>query len=281
VPSYILKLKCPDKPGIVASISQGLLELDSNILRNSEYRDEASQIFTMRCVFEVNIETEEQVSEKLQSRISELGADVTIRNKDTPKKALIMVSKFDHCLLDIFYRIKSGELNLEIAAVVSNHPDLKQVTEQNGFTFKHIPVTADNKEAAEQELRTIIDEHQVEFVTLARYMQILSPSFCSDYSGKIINIHHSFLPGFKGADPYQQAHDRGVKLIGATAHYVTAELDEGPIIAQDVTPVSHLETKTEMATLGRDVERVVLSKAIKAHCEDRIFSLGNRTIVFQ
>jgi len=277
--TYILKLECPDRPGIVASISQGLLEADANILRNSEYRDEPSQSFTMRCVFETDLCSVADVNNSLSQRIQDLGATVSIRDKQTAPKAIIMVSKYDHCLLDIFYRIKSGELNLDIVTVVSNHPDLELVTKQNGFNFVHVPVTSESKKEAELSLRQIIEDNQVESIILARYMQILSPEFCKDYSGKIINIHHSFLPGFKGADPYQQAYDRGVKLIGATAHYVTAELDEGPIIFQDVTTVSHLDSKDEMVTMGRDVERLVLSKAVKAHAEDRIFLLGNRTVV--
>jgi formyltetrahydrofolate deformylase len=191
-----------------------------------------------------------------------------------------MVSKTDHCLLDLLYRWENGELPVDIPVVVSNHDDLRPIVERHGLTFVHIPVTAATKPAAEAQLMALVEEHAIDFVVLARYMQVLSDNLCSQLSGRIINIHHSFLPGFKGAKPYHQAHARGVKLIGATAHYVTADLDEGPIIEQDVVRVTHAYTAEQLVAHGRDVERLVLSRAVRRHAEDRVLMVGVRTIVF-
>ncbi len=280
VKTYVLKLSCPDQPGVVASIAQGLLELGANIIANSEFREPQTNTFCMRSVFETTIETPQKVSDALLQRSASLQAHLSIRDRSVPRKALLMVSKYDHCMIDLFYRIHSGELSLEIPIVVSNHNDLHDLAVAHDAQFKHIEVSADAKQKAEQQVAELIDTHAIDFIVLARYMQILSPAFCDAHAGSIINIHHSFLPSFKGADPYQQAWDRGVKLIGATAHYVTPELDEGPIITQDVAAVTHRETRNELATKGRDVERRVLSRAVKAHAEDRIFLLDHKTVVF-
>ena len=193
---------------------------------------------------------------------------------------LLMVSKFDHCLVDLLYRWGLGELPVDIPLIVSNHPDLAPVAKRYGIPFVHVPVTRDTKPEAEAELLRLVAEHQVDFVVLARYMQVLSDDLCGKLSGRIINIHHSFLPGFKGAKPYHQAHERGVKLIGATAHLVTADLDEGPIIEQDVVRVGHRHTAPELVAIGRDVERIVLARAVRLHAEDRVVLTGSRTVVF-
>jgi formyltetrahydrofolate deformylase len=206
----------------------------------------------------------------------------TLHIRETAKKprALVMVTKESHCLRDLMYLLELGELPIEIPLVVSNREDLKQLVESHGIPFLHLPVDSSNKMAQEKALIAKVEELKIDFVVLARYMQILSGQFCASLPGKIINIHHSFLPGFKGAKPYHQAHDRGVKIIGATAHFVTADLDEGPIIEQDVAHVTHSSTPEELIALGRDIERRVLAKAVKLYAEDRIFIVGHRTVIF-
>ena len=280
MPVHILRLSCPDRRGIVASISQGLLDLDANILQNAEFSDQPSDTFCMRTRFDAEIFDSEEILTALASRTEELGATVQVRREDHPRRAILMVSKYDHCLVDLLYRRNSGELALDVPLVVSNHPDLRDVVLRNGVEFEHVPVTRDTKPAAEARLLELFNRHNADFVVLARYMQILSDNLCSELKGRAINIHHSFLPGFKGAKPYHQAWERGVKLIGATAHYVTADLDEGPIISQDVAQVTHRETADQMVVKGRDIERLVLSRAVKAQAEDRIFRIGDRTVVF-
>lgn len=280
MPVHILRLSCPDRTGVVASIAQGLLELNANILQNTEFSDPATNTFCMRTRFEVEQYDSSVLLEALRERTEALHANVHIRREDQPRRALLLVSKYDHCLLDLLYRRKSGELSLDIPLVVSNHPDLRDVVIRNDVDFEHVPITKDTKPQAEARLLELIERHQIDFVVLARYMQILSPALCEALVGRAINIHHSFLPGFKGAKPYHQASERGVKLIGATAHYVTAELDEGPIISQDVAAVTHRDTAEHMVIKGRDIERLVLSRAVKAQAEDRIFLIGSRTIVF-
>ncbi len=205
---------------------------------------------------------------------------LAVRPAEERCRTLILVSKFDHCLLDLLYRWKSGDLPIDIVGVVSNHEDTRGLVEYYGLPFLHIPVTEDTKADAEAQLLKIVEAEDVGLVVLARYMQILSDSLCGALAGRAINIHHSFLPGFKGAKPYHQAHDRGVKLIGASAHYVTADLDEGPIIEQDVVRVTHAETPQRLVAIGRDVERRVLSRAVRDHAESRVFLSGRRTIVF-
>jgi formyltetrahydrofolate deformylase len=222
------------------------------------------------------------VAERLAPTAAGLGGDLRVRREDHRRRALVMVSKFDHCLLDLLYRVRTGELPIELPVVVSNHPDLREVVEREGIEFVHVPVTADTKGEAEARLAALVEAHEVDLIVLARYMQVLSDDFCARHPARIINIHHSFLPGFKGAKPYHQAWERGVKLTGATAHFVTAELDEGPIIVQDVEAVSHRHSPEQMATRGRDIERRVLAAAVTAFAEDRIFLLANdRTVVFE
>lgn len=277
---FILTLKCADARGIVAGFAAGLLELDANIIANKQFTDHATNTFVMRTVFEDDLEDPSEVVDHLEARRQAFDAELRVRRVDDHPRLMILVSKYDHCLVDLLNRHHAGELAAEIPVVVSNHEDLRNIVEREGIEFRHLPVTPDTKIEADAALLAMIDEDDIDLVVLARYMQILSPAVCDVLRGRAINIHHSFLPGFKGARPYHQAWDRGVKLIGATAHYVTAELDEGPIITQDVTPVNHSDTPGSMVIAGRDIERLVLSKAVRAHVEERVFLIGHRTVVF-
>jgi formyltetrahydrofolate deformylase len=278
--THVLALRCADTPGIVARVSTGLHELGANIVENAQFTDPVTGTFCMRTVFDVDIETSDGVTKALAAWTDSLDAQMWLRRLDDAPNIVIMVSKYDHCLLDLLYRHHSGELQANIIGIVSNHQNMAPVAERAGIPYHHIPITADTKPQAEEALLAIVDEHDVKLVVLARYMQILGDEFCRQLSGRIINIHHSFLPGFKGAKPYHQAWARGVKLIGATAHYVTADLDEGPIITQDVRPVSHMDTPEDMVVVGRDIERDVLSAAVKAHLDEKVFLVTNRTVVF-
>jgi formyltetrahydrofolate deformylase len=278
---HILTLACPDRPGIVASIAHGLLELGANILENAQFGDTATRTFCMRTRFESPIDDADAIRHALEPRARELSATVDVHGVERRTRTLVMVSRYDHCLVDLLYRVRAGELPVEVPVVVSNHTDLAGTVAHHGISFVHVPVTKEARDEADARLLALVDEHAIDLVVLARYMQILSPAVCARLAGRAINIHHSFLPGFKGARPYHQAWDRGVKVIGATAHYVTADLDEGPIIDQDVARVSHAHTPEEMVIIGRDLERVVLSRAVKAHAEGRVFLLGHRTVVFQ
>jgi formyltetrahydrofolate deformylase len=277
---FILTLKCADVRGIVASFATGLLELDANIIANKQFTDHATNTFVMRAVFEDDLEDPREIAAHLKSRVQQFDAELRVRRADDRPRVMILVSKYDHCLLDLLIRHHSGELEADIRVVVSNHDDLQEIVEREGIEFRHVPVTPETRAQADEELLRLVEEYEIDLVVLARYMQILSPDICDRLAGRIINIHHSFLPGFKGGRPYHQAWDRGVKLIGATAHYVTADLDEGPIITQDVTPVNHADTPASMVTAGRDIERLVLSRAVRAHVEERVFLIGHRTVVF-
>lgn len=279
MPTHLLTLTCPDRPGIVATVAQGLLGLGANIVESAQFGDEATSTFCMRIRFEAPIDDPTEVAGALQGRTSDLHADLAVRRWDRPTRTLVMVSAYDHCLVDLLYRWRAGELPIEIAIVVSNHPDLGPLAELSGVAFEHVPVTPETKPAAEARLLDLVSGHDIDLVVLARYMQVLSDDVCRRLAGRAINIHHSFLPGFKGARPYHQAWTRGVKVIGATAHYVTSELDEGPIIDQDVARVSHSQGPDDMRVAGRDVERVVLARAVKAHAQGRVFLLGGRTVV--
>lgn len=281
MPNFILTMSCPDRKGLVAAMSAALVDLDANILQNAQFSDPATETFCMRTRFEAPIYEADEIAARLEPVATDLNGRLQIRREDRQRRALLMVSKYDHCLLDLLYRRGTGELAVDIPLVVSNHPDLRDVVLRHGIEFEHVPVTKDTKPQAEQRLLDLVGTHRIDMVVLARYMQILSDDLCAQLPGRIINIHHSFLPGFKGAKPYHQAWERGVKLIGATAHFVTADLDEGPIIAQDVGTVTHAQTADDMVAKGRDIERTVLSRAVKAHAEDRIFLLDNaRTVVF-
>jgi formyltetrahydrofolate deformylase len=282
VPVHILTLACPDRPGIVASVAEGLLELDGNILENAQFGDEATATFCMRTRFETPVVRAGEIEAALGARAAALGADLQVRPEDQRVRTLVMVSKVDHCLIDLLYRVEMGELPIDVPVIVSNHTTLADTAARHGIgiPFVHIPITRETRPEAEAKLLALVAEHDIDLVVLARYMQILSDDLCRELAGRVINIHHSFLPSFIGARPYHQAWERGVKIIGATAHYVTAELDEGPIIDQDVARVGHSQSPEQMVVVGRDLERVVLSRAVKAHAEGRVFLLGHRTVVF-
>lgn len=277
---YVMTVRCADGPGIVHAFSSALLEVSGNILDNAQYGDPFTSQFCMRTRFESPLDDVDAVRALLQPAVDRFDATFTLRNEDHHERALILVSKFDHCLLDLLYRWRAGELPIEIPLVVSNHPDCAELCAGYGIPFVHLPVTKDTKAEQEAAIQALIAEHDIDFVVLARYMQVLSPEFCGAFPGRIINIHHSFLPGFKGARPYQQAYERGVKMIGATAHYVTADLDEGPIIDQGVVAVDHTMDATTLSIMGRDVERQVLARAVRHQAEDRIFLIGHRVVVF-
>jgi formyltetrahydrofolate deformylase len=275
----IATLQCEDQPGIVHAMTSAVLACGGNIIENQQFTDEPTNTFVMRTRFESS-QGIEAARKSLNEGLGKFSPTLHIRPTQSKPRALVLVTKESHCLRDLLYLLELGELPIEIPVVVSNHEDLRALVESHGFTFIHLPVTAAAKAAQEQELLTLIQKHSIDFVVLARYMQVLSNDFCAALPGRIINIHHSFLPGFKGAKPYHQAHARGVKIIGATAHFVTANLDEGPIIEQDVAHVSHTSTPDDLIALGRDIERRVLAKAVKLYAQDRIFIVGERTVVF-
>ncbi|MFF6781252.1 formyltetrahydrofolate deformylase [Streptomyces sp. NPDC012510] len=278
---YILTLACPDKQGIVHAVSSYLFMTGCNIEDSQQFGDHDTGLFFMR----VHFSAEAPVSvDKLRASFAAIGdsfqMDWQINRADEKMRIVLMVSKFGHCLNDLLFRASTGALPVEIAAVVSNHTDFAELVGSYDVPFHHIPVTRDTKADAEARLLEIVRAENVELVVLARYMQVLSDDLCKQLNGRIINIHHSFLPSFKGAKPYHQAHARGVKLIGATAHYVTADLDEGPIIEQEVERVGHGVTPEGLVAIGRDVECQALARAVKWHAERRILMNGRRTVVF-
>jgi formyltetrahydrofolate deformylase len=277
---YLMTLQCKDQPGIVHAASTAIVAVGGNILENDQFTDPVTKLFCMRTRFETLAGDFEDVRNRLTTNLSKFAPTLGLRPEDARRRVLIMASTSDHCLADLLYRQGNGDLPVDIAAVVSNHPDLEPLATRYGVPFYEIPVTATSKLESEARLRDLVEDFAVDFVVLARYMQVLSPELCDELRGRIVNIHHSFLPGFKGARPYHQAHERGVKLIGATAHFVTADLDEGPIIDQDVIRVSHARTPGELVALGRDVERVVLARAVKLMAEDRVALVGGRTVIF-
>ncbi|MEY4347615.1 MAG: hypothetical protein RIS43_34 [Actinomycetota bacterium] len=278
--SLTLGFSCPDKPGIVHSVSSFIVNVGGNITQSQQYEDRETQLFFMRVEFDVADETTiESVKAEFATIAQHFSMKWKLVESSSRERVLIMVSQYEHCLNDLLFRQRSGALDIEIPLIVSNHPDLAEMAAWYGIPFVHVPV--DDKAAAEKRLRELISEHSIDLVVLARYMQILSDDFCRDFAGSIINIHHSFLPSFKGAKPYHQAHHRGVKVIGATAHYVTAALDEGPIIEQEVARVDHAFTPEELAAVGRDVEAQALARAVRWHAEHRVYLSGLRTIVFK
>ena len=276
---YIITLSCPDKPGLVLAVSTWLVANSCNILDSDQFRDGSNNTFFMRVHFEG-----EAKLKALEHSFEPVATGNQISWQIWPcsqkPKVLIMVSKQEHCLTDLLFRAKNGELPIEIGLVASNHIEAKPIAAAQNIDFRHLPIYSDSKTAQEKLLLEEIAQRKINIVVLARYMQILSPEFCHAMAGKIINIHHSFLPGFKGAKPYHQAFEHGVKLIGATAHYVTAELDEGPIIEQGIERVGHRNTVSDLVNVGRDIERVVLAKAVKYHAEHRVLMNGHRTVVF-
>jgi len=275
----IATLKCADQPGIVHAMTTAILNCAGNIVENQQFTDHTTNTFVMRTRFESS-QGLQPARESLVSSLAKFSPELKIRQAAAKPKALILVTKESHCLRDLMYLVELNELPIEIPLVVSNREDLKELVQGHGIPFLYLPIDSSNKVAQEKLLLSKIDELNINFVVLARYMQVLSPEFCAALSGKIINIHHSFLPGFKGAKPYHQAHDHGVKVIGATAHFVTADLDEGPIIEQDIAHVTHASSPEELIAIGRDIERRVLAKAVKLYAEDKIFIVGDRTVIF-
>jgi formyltetrahydrofolate deformylase len=277
----ILTLSCPDQPGIVARVAACLYERGANILDAMQYDDQETGRFFMRVLFDPG-ETEVEVLRQAIGTLGEtLSMDWRLRDRKQRRRVMILASQQDHCLADLIWRWRQGELPMDITAVVSNHPQSTfPHTDLKGIAFHHLPVTPQTKPQQEAQLWDLIQETRTELVVLARYMQVLSDDLSSKLSGRCINIHHSFLPGFKGAKPYHQAHARGVKLIGATAHFVTADLDEGPIIEQDVERISHRDTPRDLVRKGRDIERRVLARGVRAVLEDRVLLNGFKTVVF-
>lgn len=274
----VLTLSCPDQPGIVHAVSGLVGEAGGNILQSAQFGDPDTGLFFMRV--SMDVPAVEPVKTRVEALADDFKMDWNLDEIGRPLRTVIMVSKEGHCLSDLLYRVRDNALPIDVKAVVGNHPDLAPIATFYQVPFILVPVTKDNKPDAEQRLLDLVEAEKVELVVLARYMQILSDKLCGRMSGRIINIHHSFLPSFKGAKPYAQAHDRGVKLIGATAHYVTADLDEGPIIEQDVARVDHTLNVAAMQKQGQDVERRVLAQAVKWHAEHRVLMNGNRTVIF-
>ena len=279
---FILKITCADRPGIVAGVAQCIAEQDGNILESAQYSDETSGQFFMRVAFAppecLKIDAFRTAFAPIAAR---LAFDWQVHDAARKMRAAIMVSKGGHCLNDLLYRTAAGRMPMEVTSVISNHSTWQRRVEHEGIAFHHLPITTDTKASQEDELLRLFEAQQVDLVILARYMQVLSHGLCQAWSGRIINIHHSFLPGFKGAQPYHRAHDRGVKMVGASAHYVTGDLDEGPIIAQDVSVIDHADRVDDLIAQGQDTESRVLARAVKAHIEHRVILNGNRTVVFK
>jgi formyltetrahydrofolate deformylase len=281
--TYTLRIQCDDQPGLVAKVAGFLASNGCNIVDAQQFNDAANQRFFMRVVFTAS---EAAGLADLRKNFAPIADDLamewSIRDNAVPQKVVLMVSKFDHAFGDLLYRYRIGELNMEVVAIISNHPKEALTTSLMGeIPYHHFPITKDTKAEQESRIKQVVSETGAELVVLARYMQILSDDLAAFLSGRCINIHHSFLPGFKGAKPYHQAYDRGVKMIGATAHYVTADLDEGPIIHQDVEAISHADTPDDLVRKGRDIERRVIATAVQHQLEDRVFLNGHRTVVFR
>jgi formyltetrahydrofolate deformylase len=280
--SAVLLISCPDQKGLVARITDFVFRRNGNILHSDEHIDEEAGLFLMR--IEWNLEgfalARPEIRPAFQPLAQELKLQWELRFSDEVPKSAILVSKYDHCLYDILFRHRAGELKADIRVVISNHPDLRHLAEYFGIEYLVFPITKENKPAQEALMIEELRRREIEFIVLARYMQILSANFVAAFPNRIINIHHSFLPAFVGSQPYHQAHRRGVKLVGATSHYVTTELDAGPIIEQDVIRVSHRDSVEDMIRKGRDIEKVVLARAVRLHLENRVLVYGNKTVVF-
>ncbi|MBN2546003.1 MAG: formyltetrahydrofolate deformylase [Spirochaetes bacterium] len=281
--TIILKLTCKDKKGIIAKISSFIYEHSGNIVNLDQYTDKEKNLFFMRLEweesgFDINEANIDKNFAKFLS-INNINGDFSIYFSKNMQKCAIFVSKYDHCLFDILLRHKSGELKCQVPLIISNHIDLEKIAKYFNIDFYHLPIDIQNKEKTEKKQIDLLKKYNIDFVVLARYMQIVSANFISFYPNKIINIHHSFLPAFKGAKPYHQAYERGVKIIGATSHFVTEQLDQGPIIMQDIIHVSHKDNIDSMIIKGRDIERRVLSNAVNLYIENRIFLCENRTII--
>lgn len=282
----VLTLACPDRPGITARVTGFLFERGANILDAQQFNDRAASggtdRFFMRVVFDPDGSTAERLRADFAALAGAFGMEWKMAREGRPRRTIIMVSKFDHCLVDLIYRWRTGELAIDPVAIVSNHPREAAIRVDIGdIPFHHMPVTPETKPAAEASLRALAEETDAELIVLARYMQVFSDELSAHFGGRAINIRHSFLPGFKGARPYHQAHARGVKIIGATAHFVTADLDEGPIIHQDVERITHADSPEDLVRKGRDIERRVLAEAVRLFAEERVLMNGGRTVVFR
>ena len=283
-PHYILTVSCRDVPGIVARVAGFLLDHKGFIIESAQFGDASTQQFFLRMEFRIDNggPNEETLKHAFQTNVAQpFAMHWQLVDKARKSRVLVMVSNFGHCLNDLLYRYTTGQLAIEIPAIISNHTQWQDVANYHHIPYYHLPVTKDNKASQEAHIQRIIEEYGIDVVVLARYMQILSDQFCTHYNGRIINIHHSFLPSFKGAKPYQQAFDRGVKLIGATAHYVTADLDEGPIIEQEVARVDHTHSPQQLAAIGRDMECFALTRALTYHVEHRVLLNGDKTVIFK
>jgi formyltetrahydrofolate deformylase len=278
-----LLVSCPDRRGIVAALAQVLYGHGANIFDSDQHTDPVAAQFFQRLHFDLSdLQTDRGTLERAIQEVAErFGMQCELHYQNRAKRVAIFVSKYDHCLYDLLLRHQSGELRCELPLIVSNHPELERVAGQFGVRFELVPISPENKALGEGRQRELLREHDVDLLVLARYMQILSPEFIAGFTGKIINIHHSFLPAFVGGKPYHQAYQRGVKLIGATAHYASAVLDEGPIIEQDVVRSSHRDSIDDLVRKGRDLEKVVLARAVRLHLEDRVLVYGNKTVVFE
>ena len=278
---FVLTLSCPDRPGIVVAVAGLLAARGGNIVESQQYGDQDTGRFFMRVQFTVPDQSGDELRAGLTELAPELDLEWSLWDTAVPPRVLILVSRAGHCLNDLLHRQRSGQLGIEIAAVASNHPDLRPLTQTYGIDYHHLPVTPDTRAWQEGEILTLVEHYRIDFVVLARYMQVLSDDWCAKLAGRVINIHHSFLPGFKGARPYHQAHARGVKLIGATAHYVTGDLDEGPIIEQEVARVDHTQGPADLMAVGRDTECLALARAVRWHAEHRVLLNGPKTVVFR
>ncbi len=278
---YVLTIACPDRVGIVAAVSGVLAAHRANIIESDQFSDTEYNRFFMRLEFDLDEASEPALLEHFTPLAQEFAMDWRLYDPRRRPRVLILVSKAEHCLNDLLYRHRTGALPMDITAIVSNHQELAHLAEWHTIPYHYLPVTPETKSAQEQQVLNLVEQTRTELVILARYMQILSPELCQALAGRAINIHHSFLPGFKGAKPYHQAYNRGVKLIGATAHFVTANLDEGPIIEQEVERVDHAHTPEHLAAVGRDIENIVLARALHYYLERRVFRNGGKTVVLR
>lgn len=280
---FILTVRCADGIGVIATVTKALADCNANVTESATYSDPSTGRFFMRSEFEIPAEPHAKrvVDAALEFCRVRHGMAIEVIPSSRRPRVLLMVSKADHCLQDLLYRHRIGELDMDIPAVVSNHDDLRSLVEWHGIPFHHLPLAKDTKAKQEKALLDLIDREAIDLVVLARYMQILSPEVCTRLPGRVINIHHSFLPGFKGAKPYHQAHSRGVKIVGATAHYVTSDLDEGPIIDQEVERVDHTYTPERLVAIGREIESRVLARAVRDHIHRRVFLNDGRTVVLK
>jgi formyltetrahydrofolate deformylase len=278
---YLLKISCKDKPGIISMITGALAEWDANITELDQFSDPETKNFFLRLLFTIEEDTLTKIEPLLDSIKQVYQMELYLREEEKKKNILILCSKEPHCLIHLLEKQRQNAIAMNVSLIISNHPEAQKIASDHHISFHHFPITNDTKNAQEAQIAKLIDTNQIEFIVLARYMQILSKEFCDRYKDRIINIHHSFLPGFKGANPYKQAYQRGVKIIGATAHFVTEDLDEGPIICQETIRVSHHHNISELTRFGADIESLVLARAIKYVCEDKVFIDKNKTVVLK